>query len=96
MFCRYGLAYVLHRLPAVANIIMTSEYLHFTQQIMASHDRANKQAEMDVSPEGNADRDAGLLEAALWQLCNRESRGCGSVDCLNDGSNEHQPKSEHL
>ena len=50
MFCRYGLAYVLHRLPAVANIIMTPEYLHFTQQIMASHDRANKQAEMDVSP----------------------------------------------
>lgn len=50
MFCRYGLAYVLHRLLAVANIIMTSVYLHFTQQIMASHDRANKQAEMDVSP----------------------------------------------
>ncbi len=50
MFCRYGLAYVLHRLPAVANIIMTSEYLHFTQQIMASHDRAIQQAEMDVSP----------------------------------------------
>ncbi len=48
--CRYGMAYVLHRLPAVANIIMTQEYLNFAQQVMASHDRANKQAEMDVSP----------------------------------------------
>ena len=45
---------------------------------------------------GNADRDAGLLEAALWQLCSMESRGCGSVDCWKDGSNEHQPKSEQL
>jgi len=48
--CRYGMAYVLHRLPAVANIIMTQEYLDFAQQVMSSDDRANKQAEMDVSP----------------------------------------------
>ena len=48
--CRYGMAYVLHRLPAVANIIMTQEYLDFAQQLMTSLDRANKQAEMDVSP----------------------------------------------
>ncbi len=47
---RYGMAYVLHRLPATANIIMTQEYLDFAQQVMSSHDRANKQAEMDVSP----------------------------------------------
>ncbi|DBB07155.1 TPA: hypothetical protein ACH3X1_011726 [Trebouxia sp. C0004] len=47
---RYGVAYVLHRLPAVVNIIVTPEYLHFTQQVMSSHDRANRQAEMDVSP----------------------------------------------
>ncbi len=31
-------------------IIMTQEYLNFAQQVMTSHDRANKQAEMDVSP----------------------------------------------
>ena len=48
--CRYGMAYVLHRLPAAAQIIMTQEYLNFAQQVMTSHDRANKQAEMDVSP----------------------------------------------
>ena len=48
--CRYGLAYVLHRLPAVANIIVTPQYLQFTQQVMSSHDKANRQAEMDVSP----------------------------------------------
>ncbi len=47
--CRYGMAYVLHRLPAVANIIMAQECLDFAQQVMSSHDRANKQAEMDVS-----------------------------------------------
>lgn len=41
---------MLHRLPAVANIIVTPEYLHFTQQVMSSHDKANRQAEMDVSP----------------------------------------------
>ena len=29
---------------------MTQEYVNFAQQVMASHDRANKQAEMDVSP----------------------------------------------
>ncbi len=44
------MAYVLHRLPAAAKIIMTQEYLDFAQQVMTSHDRANKQAEMDVSP----------------------------------------------
>ncbi|DBA77425.1 TPA: hypothetical protein ACH3X1_009257 [Trebouxia sp. C0004] len=46
---RYGMAYVLHRLPAAAQIIMTQEYLSFAQQAMTSHDRANKQAEMDDS-----------------------------------------------
>ena len=44
------MAYVLHRLPAVANIICTREYSLFAQQIMSSHERANKQADMDVSP----------------------------------------------
>ena len=41
---------MLHRLPAVANIIVTPEYLQFTQQVLASHDKANRQAEMDGSP----------------------------------------------
>ena len=41
---------MLHRLPAVANIIVTPQYLQFTQQVMSSHDKANRQAEMDVSP----------------------------------------------
>ncbi len=47
--CRYGLAYILHRLPAVAAIIVTQEYLHFAEQVVTSHDKANKQAELDVS-----------------------------------------------
>ncbi len=29
---------------------MTQEYVNFAQQVMASHDRANTQAEMVVSP----------------------------------------------
>ena len=37
---------------------MTPDYLQFTQQVMASHDKANKQAEMDVSP-----------AIALWEIC---------------------------
>ena len=42
----------LHRLPAVANIILTREYSWFAQQTMSGHDRANKQADMDGSPMG--------------------------------------------
>ena len=30
--------------------MVTPQYLHFTQQVISSHDKANKQAEMDVSP----------------------------------------------
>jgi len=40
LVCRY----------AVANITMTQEYLQSAQQVMCRHDRANKQAEMDVTP----------------------------------------------
>ncbi|DBB05611.1 TPA: hypothetical protein ACH3X1_012231 [Trebouxia sp. C0004] len=46
---RYGLAYALHRLPAVAAIIATQEYHDFAREVIASHDKANKQAELDVS-----------------------------------------------
>ena len=65
-------AYVLHRLPAVANIIMTSEYLHFTQQIMASHGRPNKQAKMDVSPMGEMLTE---MQGCLKQLCGKSAVG---------------------
>ena len=44
------MAYVLHRLPAVAIIIMAQEYLDFAQQVMSNDNRTNKQAEMDGSP----------------------------------------------
>ena len=66
------MAYVLHRLAAVANIIMTSEYLHFTQQIMASHGRPNKQAKMDVSPMGEMLTE---MQGCLKQLCGKSAVG---------------------
>ncbi len=72
-FCRYGMAYVLHRLPAVANIIITQEYLNFAQQVMSSHDRANKQAEMDVSPAmGDMLTE---MQGCLKQLCGNSAIG---------------------
>ncbi len=58
---------MLHRLPAAANIMLTQEYLEFAQRVMSSHDKANKQAELDVS--------AGMgemlqdMQACLKQLC---------------------------
>ena len=73
LLCRYGLAYVLHRLPAVANIMVTPEYLHFTQQIMSSHDRANRQAEMDAGPAmGDMLTD---MQGCLKQLCGNTAVG---------------------
>jgi len=71
--CRYGAAYVLHRLPAVANIIMTQDYLHCAQQVMSSHDRANKQAELDVSPAmGDMLTE---MQGCLKQLCGNSAVG---------------------
>ncbi len=73
LFCRYGMAYVLHRLPAAANIIMTQEYLDFAQQVISSHDRANKQAEMDVSPAvGDMLTE---MQGCLKQLCGSSVAG---------------------
>jgi hypothetical protein len=70
---RYGLAYVLHRLPAVTNIIMTQEYLQFAQQVLSSHDRANRQAEMDVSPAmGDMLTE---MQGCLKQLCGNSAVG---------------------
>jgi len=58
---------VLHRLPDVANIMLTQEYLEFAQQVMSSHDKANKQAEVDVSASmGEMLQD---MQACLKQLC---------------------------
>ncbi|KAL0043183.1 hypothetical protein WJX82_000465 [Trebouxia sp. C0006] len=39
---RYGMAYVLHRLPAVADIILTPEYEHFAEAVMTSHSKADQ------------------------------------------------------
>ena len=67
------MAYVLHRLPAAANIIMTQEYLDFAQQVISSHDRANKQAEMDVSPAvGDMLTE---MQGCLKQLCGSSVAG---------------------
>ena len=65
------MSYVLHRLPAVANIMLTQEYLEFAQQVMSSHDKANKQAELDVSASmGEMLQD---MQACLKQLCGSSS-----------------------
>ena len=64
---------MLHRLPAVANIIVTPQYLQFTQQVMSSHDKANRQAEMDVSPAmGDMLTE---MQGCLKQLCGNSAVG---------------------
>ena len=71
--CRYGLAYALHRLPAVAAIIATQEYHDFAREVIASHDKANKQAELDVSASmGEMLTD---MQACLKQLCGASAVG---------------------
>ena len=67
------MSYVLHRLPAVANIILTKEYLQFAQQVMSSHDKANKQAELDVSP-AMGDMLTNM-QGCLKQLCGSSAIG---------------------
>ena len=67
------MAYVLHRLPAVANIISTREYSLFAQQIMSSHEKANRQADMDVSPAmGDMLTE---MQGCLKQLCGNSAVG---------------------
>ena len=47
--------------------MLTQEYLEFAQQVMSSHDKANKQAEVDVSASmGEMLQD---MQACLKQLC---------------------------
>jgi len=61
------LSYVLHKLPAVATIMLTPEYLEFAQQVRSSHDKANQQAGLDVSATtGEILQD---MQACLKQLC---------------------------
>jgi len=65
--CRYGMSYILHRLPAVASIIVTQEYSQFAKQVWSSHNKTNKQAELDVSAGmGDILQD---MQACLKQLC---------------------------
>ena len=82
------MAYALHRLPAVASIILTQEYLEFAQHVMASHDKVDKQAELDVSASmGEMLQDMQdclfvvvcllLFEATVWQLSNWGPRSGG-------------------
>ena len=60
------MAYALHRLPAVASIMLTQEYLEFAQQVMVSHDKADKQAELDVS--ASMGKMLQEMQACLTQL----------------------------
>ena len=61
------MSYILHQLPAVASIMVTQEYSQFAKQVWSSHNKANKQAELDVSPGmGDILQD---MQACLKQLC---------------------------
>ena len=65
--CRYAISYILHQLPAVASIMVTQEYLQFAKQVWSSHNKANKQAELDVSAGmGDILQD---MQTCLKQLC---------------------------
>jgi len=65
--CRYGMSYILHQLPAVASIMVTQEYSQFAKQVWSSHNKANTQAELDVSAGmGDILQD---MQACLKQLC---------------------------
>ncbi len=86
------MAYVLHRLPAVADIILTPEYEHFAEAVMTSHNKADQQAALDISPAmGDILTD---MQSCLQQLCG--SSMCGDpevarliaekVAAMNNGS----------
>ena len=72
------MAYVLHRLPAVAHIILTPEYVHFAEAVMSSHSKADQQAALDVSPAmGDILTD---MQGCLQQLCG--STACGDPEAV--------------
>jgi len=71
--CRYGISYILHQLPAVASIMVTQEYSQFAKQVWSSHNKANKQAELDVSAGmGDILQD---MQACLKHLCGSAAVG---------------------
>jgi len=71
--CRYGMSYILHQLPAVASIMVTQEYSQFAKQVWSSHNKANKQAELDVSAGmGDILQD---MQACLKHLCGSAAVG---------------------
>ena len=72
------MAYVLHRLPAVADIILTPEYEHFAEAVMTSHSKADQQAALDISPAmGDILTD---MQSCLQQLCG--SSMCGDPEAV--------------
>ena len=82
--CRYGVSYVLHRMPAVANIM---EYHKFAQHTMSSHDRINMQATLDVfAPMGE------ILQACLKQLCGSSAVEYTEAVGRFIAENEHEPR----
>jgi len=72
------MAYVLQRLPAVADIILTPEYEHFAEAVMTSHSKADQQAAIDISPAmGDILTD---MQSCLQQLCG--SSMCGDPEAV--------------
>ncbi len=72
MACRYGEDYVLHSLQGVAAIMQTRDYTEFADRVLASHDKANQQYAMDVSPamgEMLAEMQACLKQLSGNSLC---------------------------
>ena len=61
---------------------MTQDYLGFAQQVMASHDRANKQAEQDVSP-------------AMGDMLT-EMQGCLKQLCGNSAVDNPEAKAQYI
>ena len=69
---------MLHRLPAVADIILTPEYEHFAEAVMTSHSKADQQAALDISPAmGDILTD---MQSCLQQLCG--SSMCGDPEAV--------------
>ncbi len=61
------MAYVLQRLPAVADIILTPEYEHFAEAVMTSHSKADQQAAIDISSNGGHPHRPAKLSATAVQ-----------------------------
>jgi hypothetical protein len=66
------MSYVLHRLPAVGSLILTQEYLAFAQQVLSSHNKADKQAELTLLLVWGMLQD---MQACLKLLCGSSALG---------------------